>query len=812
MKTIWLTILLLLCCSASFSQFADQGSGNYNRQIWWLDWAGFTVQEGASRTFNTNNGLAIKVAFSHVSTAVPVPWIMNTWPGSLLWFLYNFSDPNIKPALYQEMSPTNFNYTLTITATRNGAAVPFALVTADAEASDIGETTTLQTNGSNWQSIEFFRNSTQTNDPLTGCGTNTVSIANTYAGNTMFNPTPYGQNVVLMTQSPGTNPLVLATNSDHAGTTGGMALAFGIFYPTDRGDLPVSGYGTAQHELLYTPANSCNFNAPFPTLNQTTNLHIGAVPGDPDPIQYDNDDSIGVDEEGVGTFAVYNNAGTYSVNLTVTNTTGSGAYLTGWFDYNRDGTFGASESVTATIPNNATSATLTWTGLPQYLPQGTATGYGFRFRISSDQASARSATGYAPDGEVEDYFVPPATLCAPVSLILSPDQSICSGRQTTLTASGASDFAWSPPTGLSDPAGSNPIATPSATTTYTVTASTPQGCTAQGSVTVTVNASPTISITGPAILCIGHADTLTAFGGSAYIWSENNQVIASGPTLITTPGASSRIYATGSAPDGCSSTDSIDVTVKPLPVFDAIASSPLVCVDDTVRLTASGGDQYAWQSFSGQPLGGDSTILVAPGANTVYIVQISDSVCRQSRTLQVPVSVKDLPDIRATSSNDITCTVTQATLHATGGVTYAWSPAPGISTLNSANPVVSPIQSTTYYVKGTGGNGCSNIDSVNVKVDFNSELNHFPMASAFTPNNDGRNDCFGLKNWPQIGKVEFSVYNRWGVPVFYTTDVNQCWDGTYNGVPQPAGTYVYQIKAAGACGTAFRKGTVILIR
>jgi gliding motility-associated-like protein len=813
MRPLQLTILLLLLAgSPCFSQFADQGSGNYTRQIWWLNWAGFTVQNGASKTFTTNNGLTIKASFSNVSAAVPTPWIMDTWPGSLLWFLYNFSDPTILPALYQENSPDNYNYTLTITATRNGQAVPFTLVTADAEASNSGETTTIQTNGGNWQSIEFFRNSTETDDPLAGCGTNNIAITNTYAGS-LTNPTPYGQNVLITTQSPGANPLVVACNFNHAGTTGGMALAFGIFFPTDRGDLPVTGYGTAQHELLYTPSNSCNFNPPFPTLNQVTNLHIGLVPGDPDPIQYDNDDSIGVDEEGVSSFAVYNNTGTYSVNLTVTNTSGSNAFLTGWFDYNRDGTFESNESVTATIPNNATTATLTWTGLPQYLPQGTATGYGFRFRMSSNQAATQAATGYAPDGEVEDYFVPSSNLCEPVPIAVSPDQTICAGQSVTLAASGGTLFTWSPSTSLSNPTIANPVATPSTTTTYNVITSTTQGCSSTpDSITLAVNPSPTLSITGANEVCIGHPDTLTASGATTYSWSANQQVIAVGPTLTTNPGASSWFYATGTGPNGCTTTDSIDVTVKQLPVFTAAAASSLVCINDTVRLTASGGDQYAWQSASGQPLGNTDTIVVSPGSNTDYQVQITDNICHLSQTAEVPITVKDLPDIAASSSNNITCTVAQATLHATGGIAYEWAPAQGISNLNSANPVVNPTQSTTYYLKGTGANGCSNIDSVNVKVDFNSELSHFPVASAFTPNNDGRNDCFGLRNWPQIGTVEFSVYNRWGILVFYTTDVNQCWDGTYKGTPQPAGAYVYQIKAAGICGTAFRTGTVILIR
>jgi hypothetical protein len=248
MRRLRLTILLLLASSSCFSQFADLGSGNFTRQIWWLNWAGFTVQNGASQTFTTNNGMTVNVSFSNVSAAVPVPFPMDTWPGSLLWFLYNFSDPTILPALYQQNSPTNYNYTITVSATINGQAVPFILVTADAEASNSGETTTLQTNGSYWQSIEFFRNSNQTNNPLAGCGTNTISIANTFGGS-LYDVQPLGQNPVIMTQSPGTTPLVVSCNFNHAGTTGGMALAFGIFFPTDRGDLPVSGYGTAQHEL-----------------------------------------------------------------------------------------------------------------------------------------------------------------------------------------------------------------------------------------------------------------------------------------------------------------------------------------------------------------------------------------------------------------------------------------------------------------------------------------------------------------------------------------------------------------------------------
>jgi gliding motility-associated-like protein len=57
-----------------------------------------------------------------------------------------------------------------------------------------------------------------------------------------------------------------------------------------------------------------------------------------------------------------------------------------------------------------------------------------------------------------------------------------------------------------------------------------------------------------------------------------------------------------------------------------------------------------------------------------------------------------------------------------------------------------------------------------------------------------------------------SVYNRYGQLVFFTTEPTQCWDGTYHGTAQPAGGYVYQIKATTACGVVYRKGIVILVR
>ncbi len=734
LRNALLAVLTLLLAKQSYSQHADLGTGVLKNQIWWLNWAGVTVSDGATKTFLTNDSLTITVTFSNATTREPVPAAMNTYFGAVLHLLYDFSDPSILPSLYDgPIQGGIITFTMTISASRNGTPVSFYLVSADAEASRVDEVTTLQTNGSAWQTMSLFRNSTQTTDPLSGCGTKTVAISATYGGNYQ-----QGQNPIVTTRSPGTTSLTLDVSFDHGARAGGMSQAFGILQSDDRGDLPAS-YGFAQHQLLYTLKNPCNYLAPLPSLAQNVDLMIGSVPGDADPIQYTDDNAIGVDEEGVSTFPAYDGNGSYTINMPVANNTGAIAWLTGWFDYNRDGAFQPVEATTIPIPSHATSASLVWTGLPQYLPQGSATGYGFRFRLSSDQQATQRPTGFAKDGEVEDYLVPAETLCSTFQPGITANQSVCSGQQVPLQASGATTYNWSPATSLSDPSIANPIASPQTTTTYNLTAVNAQGCMGNAAVTITVKT----------------------------------------------------------------------VNIPPVGITPADTS---VCYGDTIKLTAFGGDQYAWLSTSRQPLGTDSSLTAIVDTTTQYQVTITDQLCQYTTTLTAAVTVRPPPVLSITSSNDVNCTVVQSTLQATGAVSYQWLPADGITNLLTPNPVVAPLATTTYYVKGTDAAGCSTTDSVTVRVDNAADLNRYPVANAFTPNNDGHNDCFGLKNWGRVTTLELSVFNRHGMRVFYTTNPQDCWDGTYNGVPQPGGGYAYQIKATTTCGTVYRKGIVILVR
>lgn len=87
------------------------------------------------------------------------------------------------------------------------------------------------------------------------------------------------------------------------------------------------------------------------------------------------------------------------------------------------------------------------------------------------------------------------------------------------------------------------------------------------------------------------------------------------------------------------------------------------------------------------------------------------------------------------------------------------------------------------------------------------------LPSAFTPNNDGRNDKMGPVLNCKATSYEFIIINRFGEVVFRATDLKEKWDGSYKGRPADVGTYYYMMKIKNTSGTdEFQKGDVVLMR
>lgn len=170
------------------------------------------------------------------------------------------------------------------------------------------------------------------------------------------------------------------------------------------------------------------------------------------------------------------------------------------------------------------------------------------------------------------------------------------------------------------------------------------------------------------------------------------------------------------------------------------------------------------------------------------------------------------PEIQLSKSNDITCTLGIARLSASGGSRFLWSPAESLNNKDIAGPVASPTVTTVYHVTVVTDLGCVGEDSILVTVSPEFTKNGLLLPNAFTPNNDGLNDCFGVRYLGNLSQLELSVYDRWGNRVFYTTNPSRCWDGTYKGKELNSGVFVYRISAMTLCGQVHKNGTVTLIR
>jgi gliding motility-associated-like protein len=129
-------------------------------------------------------------------------------------------------------------------------------------------------------------------------------------------------------------------------------------------------------------------------------------------------------------------------------------------------------------------------------------------------------------------------------------------------------------------------------------------------------------------------------------------------------------------------------------------------------------------------------------------------------------------------------------------IAYEWTPSTGVSDPYIAEPVLSPLDTTIYVLGMTDAFGCITYDTFPVYVidpaDF--DCSGVMLPSAFTPNDDGLNDVFGISNYPTIDELKsFEVYNRWGNRIFVTTDRQGKWDATADGVKVNPGTYMYRV-------------------
>lgn len=272
----------------------------------------------------------------------------------------------------------------------------------------------------------------------------------------------------------------------------------------------------------------------------------------------------------------------------------------------------------------------------------------------------------------------------------------------------------------------------------------------------------------------------------------------------------------------CNEPDSIMMQVRLSPNVKAQFNTPAFgCAPYTAAFenTSLGGTDFIWDFGDGSTSTQTDPVhlYTTPGTYQVRLIATDTVSCNKTDTsAYFTITVSPNPTSSFSYSPNPTEANTPVNFEnlSSGGARYLWRFGDGDTLLTMRqDTVVQHLYNAsgdynvcldTYNMYGCADTSCQRITVVIV--------DGADVPSAFTPNGDGRNDRVYVRGYG-IAKMSWSIYNRWGILVYYSTDPSQGWDGTYKGVPQPQDVYHYtlQVEFSGK-EKMVKKGDITLLR
>jgi gliding motility-associated-like protein len=246
---------------------------------------------------------------------------------------------------------------------------------------------------------------------------------------------------------------------------------------------------------------------------------------------------------------------------------------------------------------------------------------------------------------------------------------------------------------------------------------------------------------------------------------------------------------------GCDSIVTTYLSVKPRPSAN-LGPDKDICTNTQLTLTPGSFANYLWQDGSNA----NSFTVTTPGTYWVRVTNNFD--CTATDTFIVH-TLLPLP-ANFLKEKDSICSYGNLEIASANAYTnYQWSNGTAGKKMNIQQP-------GKYWLTVTDANGCSGTDSI-VVFPKPCMLGVY-IPTAFTPNNDGRNDVFKSLVFGKIVSFKLQVFDRAGQLIFQTTDPDKDWNGCYKGIPYTTSTFVwqcfYQLEGQ---QPAYQKGTVTII-
>lgn len=322
-------------------------------------------------------------------------------------------------------------------------------------------------------------------------------------------------------------------------------------------------------------------------------------------------------------------------------------------------------------------------------------------------------------------------------------------------------------------------------------------------------------------ICSGEDLKFTAEGGASYTWSGPNGFFDNSPfahiyhSILADSGT---YYVEIITVGGCKALDSTHVIMRGLPEITA-GPDTSICKGQSVNLICTPAAGYEWSPPDGLSSTSISNPIAKPQTTVRYTVKVFDE---NNCSASADVNVKILNDIEvksAISGSNYLCRPFDSAnfFNASLGKisSWKWNFDNGQTSLSQDPPTIQyAIENgrTTYNIKLTVSDsaGCTDSAYYTLKVVNNC---YIAVPTAFTPNGDGINDYLYPLNAYKATNLIFRVYDRAGKIVFETSDWTKKWDGSFKGMPQPAGVFVWTLEYNDAANKRVTlKGATLLTR
>lgn len=307
-----------------------------------------------------------------------------------------------------------------------------------------------------------------------------------------------------------------------------------------------------------------------------------------------------------------------------------------------------------------------------------------------------------------DYNLPTVNLTDSIGRCGADSIQLNSGGNPSLL------YQWSPVIGLDDPTIASPMASPNATTVYTVTVTAPNGidtCEVVHQVVVGVD-SFIFEAMKDTVICVNQVELKINTTSTGTIeWaldSDFNLIIGTGNPLVTNVNDGRWFYARGTDNYGCEGMDSVFVNYLGNDMPIDFSMTPINCGDSLVVQFQDLSSNSMITNWNWDLGNGQTSTLQNPVASyyvdSTYIIDLQIQItgnCRGeiSKPLAAQIPVLDVPNRNLTTcGNDSILLAIQTNPN----LTYVWSPAIGLSDSTMTNPMVLPPTNTTYTIRVYG--------------------------------------------------------------------------------------------------------------